>query len=210
MRGCRLALKRPLGRGAVVQLRFELGAGQAALDAVGQVSWTRPAAAGVVFVSVPRGAHSGAWIDALVAAQLRRVLQSWESASGTLAPLAALRLQLGIPPTESLDRGQVTLVRLARDGVALAALSRSPEAVRVLATLLERGVLSLCRATPDPEGWKQALSMLADTAAPARGGVRPGARAPSVIVAPLPDAAPSREAVVERGVGSRPLPPRTR
>jgi hypothetical protein len=165
-RGCRIALERPLSRGTLVQLRFDRG-GAAPLDVLGQVAWTRaspPRAAGIVFVSLPRdpsGVQARSWIDALVAAQLRHVLAAWPASNGALARLCEVPVQLGIPPTEPLDRSAVALIRLARDGVRIGAVSRSADALRVLVELLDREVLSVSRETPDPEGWKQAFARFA-------------------------------------------------
>lgn len=171
-RGCRIALERPLARGTLVQLRFERG-GAPPLDVLGQVAWTRasaPRAAGIVFVSLPRdpsGAQARSWIDALVAAQLRQVLAAWPAANDALVRLGEVTVGLGIPPTEPLDRHAVALVRLARDGVRIGAVARSADALRVLAGLLDREVLSVTRETPDPEGWKQALARFASATIPA-------------------------------------------
>ncbi len=161
-RGCRISLRRPLARGRVVQLRFEPGTGQPPLDVVGQVTWCRGASAGVIFITVPRGSGSGHWIDAVVAGDLARVLQSWATASARLSRMTGVTVQLGLPPppTEALDNAQVALIRLARDGVPFPHLCRSPESAKVFHALLQRGVVSVCRGTPDPEGWKQTFARM--------------------------------------------------
>lgn len=165
-RGCRISLERPLSRGTLVQLAFDRGDG-APLQAVGQVAWTRTSptrAAGIVFVNLPRepsGAQARNWIDTLVAARLRQVLARWPEENGALSTLGDVAVQLGIPPTEPLDRSEVTLVRLARDRVRLGAVTRSAEALRVLISLLDREILSVARETPDPEGWKTAFGRFA-------------------------------------------------
>jgi hypothetical protein len=176
-RGCRIGMERPLARGSLVQLAFDRGAGQP-LEALGQVAWTStspPRAAGIVFVTLPReptGAQARNWIDGLVAARLRQVIATWPAESGSLAKLGEVVVQLGIPPTEPLDRSGVTLVRLAREGVRLGAVSRSVDALRVLVSLLDREVLSVARETPDPEGWKAAFGRFAVWAAAAQGPVQ--------------------------------------
>jgi hypothetical protein len=165
-RGCRISLERPLSRGTLVELAFDRGNG-APLQALGQVAWTRtspPRAAGIVFVNLPReptGAQARNWIDALVALRLRQILAAWPAENAALAKLGEVVVQLGIPPTEPLDRSQVTLVRLARDGVRLGAVTRSAEALGVFVALLEREILSVARETPDPEGWKSAFGRFA-------------------------------------------------
>lgn len=172
-RGCRITLDRPLSRGALVQLAFDRGPAAEPLQALGQVAWTRaiePRAAGIVFVNFPRepsGAQARNWIEALVAAELRQVLARWPAEHRVLAQLANVGLHLGIPPTDPLDQQEVALVRLAREGgVKLGAVTRSPDALRVLVGLLERDILSVGRETPDPEGWKQAFALFARSAAP--------------------------------------------
>lgn len=181
-RGCRVALERPLSRGSLVQLRFER-AGAPPLDALGQVAWTRttpPRAAGIVFVNQPRdasGAQARNWIDALVAARLRQALADGPAAGGALARLGEVTVRLGIPPAEPLDRAEVALVRLVRDGVRLGAVARSPDALRVLAALLEREVLSVARESPDPEGWKRALARFASFTVAAQAATAAGTAA---------------------------------
>jgi hypothetical protein len=177
-RGCRITLERPLSRGALVELAFDRGNG-APLQALGQVAWTRaspPRAAGIVFVNLPReptGAQARNWIDALVATRLRQIHAAWPAENDALGKLGDVAVQLGIPPTEPLDRAEVTLVRLARDGVRLSAVTRSAEALRVLVSLLAREVLSVARETPDPEGWKSAFGRFASWTAAQTPAPRP-------------------------------------
>lgn len=170
-RGCRISLERPLARGSLIQVVFDRGNGKL-LEAVGQVAWTRsfaPRAAGIVFVNQPRepsGSQARNWIDALVAARLRQVLNTWPREHGALAVLAEVVLNLGIPPTDPLRDQEVTLVRVARDGARIGAFTHSTDALSTLASLLEREILSVARETPDPEGWKSAFARFARAAVP--------------------------------------------
>jgi hypothetical protein len=163
-RGCRVALARPLARGSLIQLRFERGRELPPLQAVGQVVWTRSdavLAAGVVFVNLPRdarGTQARNWIDDLVAFQLHRILADWEKGRGGLAKLGGVKVALGLPPPERLTAPEVVLLHLVREGAALEELCRSREALVALVSLLERGALSVCRANPDPEGWRRTLA----------------------------------------------------
>jgi hypothetical protein len=164
-RGCRIALARLLARDALVQLRFERGRDLPPLEALGQVVWTRTGtalSAGVTFVSLPhdgQGAPARGWIDDLVAAHLRRLLPDYEGARGALAKLGAVKVELGVPPSSGLAGPEVAVVRFVRQGAALAELCRSRDVLEVLVALLERGAVSVCRANPDPEGWRRALAM---------------------------------------------------
>jgi hypothetical protein len=80
-RGCRIALKRPMTPGALVQLDFDMGEGAEPLVVHGQVAWVRrtpPLSAGIAFLSVPREAQRQfaepcSWIDRILAARIRRL-----------------------------------------------------------------------------------------------------------------------------------------
>ncbi len=75
-RGCRIALKRPLHLGAMVELAFDMGPENEPLVVHGQVAWVRrapPLAAGVTFLCAPRQPRQAdprpaAWFDRLRAA----------------------------------------------------------------------------------------------------------------------------------------------
>ena len=85
-RGCRVEMKRPLVPGMLVQLAFDMGAGEEPLVAHAQVAWVRraePEAAGFAFLSMPREARHpqpGFWIDRLLSARVRELSQSQRTA----------------------------------------------------------------------------------------------------------------------------------
>jgi hypothetical protein len=134
-------------------------------------------------------------IDALVAADLRRVLECWLTAGAALSRLSGVVLQLGIPPEESPDRSEGAVIRLARQGMPLSVACGSAEGVAAVTRLLDRGVVSVCRNNPDPEGWKRALALLADLES--RGGAGSRVTAPTVIIPPLPEAVWRENAIDE-------------
>ena len=100
-RGCRIALKRPLTPGALVQLAFDLGEGAEPLVVHGQVAWVRKSptlSAGIAFLSAPREAQRqfaepSSWIDRILAARIRRLPD--EAAPGAGVPGADLARSLG-------------------------------------------------------------------------------------------------------------------
>ena len=78
-RGCRIAMKRPLQQGALVELAFDMGPGDEPLVVHGQIAWVQRAAhaAGVTFLSAPRQRkqheeRAAGWIDRLRTARSRR------------------------------------------------------------------------------------------------------------------------------------------
>ena len=89
-RGCRIALKRSIQQGAVIQLAFDMGPGADPLVVHGQVAWvkkTAPQAAGITFLSTPRQAHQvphpqEEWIDKLIAARIRQLADTPKSRFG--------------------------------------------------------------------------------------------------------------------------------
>jgi PilZ domain len=190
-RGCRIALKRPLTPGAVVHLRIERGPGEPPLEFVGQVAWARktaPLTAGVTFVSAPRdvaGAANGGWIDTLVLAELRRLLQLGPEATGALTSLGGVALHLGTPPSTPLARAELAVLRAAKDGAPLSTVCGSPDALMALVGALQRGAVTVRRTNQDPDGWKRAFSLLVD-AVSAGNGQPPVASSDAVIVTPPP------------------------
>lgn len=170
IRGCRLALEQPLDPGNLVELQFHGVREHPALEAAGQVAWTctrAPLAAGVAFLGPPRAGAAGEarrWVDDLVADQLRRALDAWNSAHAVLSRLGDVSLQLGTPPTEGLARTEIALVRLAREGVPLSSVCRSREGLGVVVGLMERGVVSVAGTPPDEVGWQHALTTIAGSA----------------------------------------------
>jgi len=191
-RGCRIALRRPLTPGTLVHLCIARGDGATPLEVVGQVAWARKAApmsAGVTFVSAPRepsGAPAGNWIDTLVAGELRRVLDLGPEATGALTALGSVALHLGTPAGASFDPSEMAVLRAARDTAPLATVGYSPDGLRSLLGLLERGAVTVRRTNSDPEGWKRAFSLVADSACTAYGHA-PQAIPDAVIVPPLPE-----------------------
>jgi hypothetical protein len=90
-RGCRIAMKRPLQQGALVELAFDMGPQVEPLVVHGQVAWVQRAAraAGVTFLSAPRQRQAAeerpaSWIERLRAAARREA-----DAGGDAEPLPA-------------------------------------------------------------------------------------------------------------------------
>ena len=98
-RGCRVAMKRPLAPGMLVQLAFDRGPGQEPLVAHAQVAWVRrspPEAAGLAFLSAPREARHpqpGFWIDRLLGSYVRSVRDGARA-----APTARANEAILLPP----------------------------------------------------------------------------------------------------------------
>jgi hypothetical protein len=98
-RGCRIALRRALSPGALVQLAFDMGPGVEPLVVHAQVAWVRrtaPEAAGVTFLSAPRQATQadpapGAWIDRLLSARVRRLADAAAHPPRSAEPCAVVR-----------------------------------------------------------------------------------------------------------------------
>lgn len=191
-RGCRIALKRPLTPGAVVRLRIARSAGEPPFEFVGQVAWagkTAPLMAGITFVSAPRdvaGAANGGWIDTLVLAELRLLLQLGPGARGALRSLGDVAFHLGTPPSTPLGRAELAVLRAAKEGAPLSTVCGSPDALMALVGVFERGAVTVRRTNQDPEGWRRAFSMLVD-AASAANGEPPLAPSDAVIVPPPPE-----------------------
>jgi hypothetical protein len=189
-RGCRIALKRALSPGALVQLRFDTGPDEGCLEVVGQAVWARRSespAAGIAFVGQPAdrsGVRRRTWIDVLVANQLRGVLESsWTS--GGLAKLGNISLHLGTPP-DQLDPSELAVIRLAREGAPLSAMCYTTAGLQAVTALLDRGAVTVYRTNPDPEGWKRAIGLFADDV---RSRERAARDARAVIITPPPDPA---------------------
>jgi hypothetical protein len=201
VRGCRIVLRRPLTPGMLVHIAIERGGDAPPLEFVGQVAWARKAAplfAGVTFVSAPRdpaGGSTGAWIDMLVASELRRALGAGPAGVGILDALGNVMLHLGTPPGGSLGAGELAVIRASRQGASLSSLYTSPDGVQVVLGLLERGAVTVRRTNADPEGWRRALSLLTDSATAAKGRAASTASPEAVIVPPLPDTIWRRAAV---------------
>jgi PilZ domain-containing protein len=199
-RGCRLETTRPVRAGTLLQLRLELEGGQAPLEAVGQVVWTREAPvleAGVAFTGNVRGGPAGgtAWLDGLLAAELRR---AWREGR-RLGPLGEVRLHLGSAPGVRLDDDALAVLRGVRGGEPISGLVRTGAALDAVLRLLATGTITAIRANIDPEGWRRAFAVFSDFA---KESEEPR-RDPAVIVLPpVPEADRPRvraiEALVER------------
>lgn len=198
-RGLRLETTRPVRAGTLLQLRLE-AAGQAPLEAVGQVVWTREAPvleAGVAFTGSVRGGAPGgtAWLDGLLAAELRR---AWREGR-RLGPLGEVRLHLGSAPGVRLDDDALVVLRAVRGGEPIAGLVRTGAGLDAVLRLLATGTISATRVNVDPEGWRRAFAVFTDFA---KESDEPR-RDPAVIVLPpAPEAdrprASAIEALVER------------
>lgn len=182
-RGCRIALPRPVSVGTLLRLSLDAGEGAPPVEALGQVVWTRDGPepeAGVAFTGDVRGGERGAaWIDALVAAELRRAARE----TRRFGALGGVRLHLGNAPGVKLDREAVAVLRGVRRGDPIAALAFTRARLDALLSLLVAGTVTTGRANVDPEGWRRAFAVLTDFAREAEEG-SPG---PSrIIVLPVP------------------------
>lgn len=172
-RGCRLALARPVARGALLQLRFG-GDGPEPLDAVGQVVWTRKGEAGVAFLSAPATRKSGAsWMDVLFASQLRAARRD-RAAGDDLRDLLDVPLRLGTPPRAPLPPVALAIARVAERAGRLSEVLALPGGIATLAALVEQGAVTIGSAGGDAQGWRRALSVAGDATA---NGAAPAARA---------------------------------
>jgi hypothetical protein len=200
-RGCRIAMRRPVAQGTLLQLRFEREDGSEPLEAVGQVAWTRGGdqqEAGIAFVSTPRSRTSGPnWIDELAAAQLRAAIRDGAAPGAALADAV---LRLGVPPREPLPAPELAIAKVAEREGRLAEASDGRETLAALAALLEEGTVTLGRSGADAKTWKRVLSSAPAAARPATGAPPAAARLPAPPVTPRPPE-PAREAIV-------PPPPR--
>jgi hypothetical protein len=179
-RGCRIALSRPVARGALLQLRFG-GDGPDPLDAVGQVVWTRRGArheAGVAFVSAPKPRATGAsWIDAIFAARLHAAARE---RAGALEELAGLVLRLGAPPRIPLPPVALAIARVAEREGRVSEVVAMPAGVVTLAALVDKGAVTLGHAAADRQGWARLLAAPAPAPSLAHGSAaaaEPGAAA---------------------------------
>jgi len=193
-RGCRITLKRPVVRGALLQILFDGGDGAEPVEAVGQVVWTRngePPEAGVAFVSAPRlGTKPSSWIDALAVAQLRRAARDGASAGG-LTSLREAVLRLGTPPKAPLPARALAVVKVAEREGRISEVPGGPDALETLAALLGDGTVTLGAAGGDAQGWKRALSLppaVDPPKAPAAGVRAPAGPTPSAALVLVPAA----------------------
>jgi hypothetical protein len=164
-RGCRIETARPVRAGALLRLTLELEGGQAPLEAVGQVVWTREALeAGVAFTgSVRGGGGAGAgtgWLDALLAAELRRF---WRDGR-RLGSLGEVRLHLGSAPGVKLDDEALAVLRAVRGGETLAGIVHTRARLDAVLRLLAAGTITASRVNVDPEGWRRAFAVFTDFA----------------------------------------------
>lgn len=193
-RGCRLEAPHPVRAGSLLRLTLEVGGDQPPLEAVGQVVWSRDAPApqaGVAFTGSVRGAAAGgtAWLDALLAAEIRKVAREGRR----LGPLGEVRLHLGSAPGVTLDAEALAVLRAVRGGETIAGLAHTRAGLEAVLRLLAAGTITACRVGQDPEGWRRAFAVIADFAK-ASG---PPRREPHVIVLP---AAPEGERPRERAI----------
>lgn len=182
-RGCRISLTRPVSTGTLLRLSLDAGEGAPPVEALGQVVWTRDEPeleAGVAFTGDVRGGQRGsAWIDALVAAELRRAARE----TRRLGPLGGVRLHLGSAPGVKLDREAVAVLRGVRRGDPIAALAFTRARLEALLALLGAGTVTTSQANVDPEGWRRAFAVLTDFA---REGDEAPPRSSRIIVLPVP------------------------
>ncbi len=159
-RGCRVALPRPVARGALVQLRFG-SSSEAPIDAVGQVVWTRSGSvleAGVAFVSAPKPHATGAgWIDALLAAQLRAAGRDAVAAAQLRQALADVVLRLGAAARAPLPPVAIAIARIAEREGRIAEALALPGGMATLASLVGQGTVTVGRASADVRAWNRIL-----------------------------------------------------
>lgn len=164
-RGCRLEAPHPVRPGSLLRLTLEVGGDQPPLEAVGQVVWSREGPgpqAGVAFTGSVRGAPGGgtAWLDALLAAELRRAAREGRR----LGPLGEVRLHLGSAPGVTLDADALAVLRGVRGGETIARLAHTRAGLDAVLRLLGAGTITASRAGIDPEGWRRAFAVIADFA----------------------------------------------
>ena len=194
-RGCRLEAPHPVRAGALLRLSLEAGGEQPPLEAVGQVVWSRDAPApeaGVAFTGSVRGGAAGgtAWLDALLASELRKVAREGRR----LGPLGEVRLHLGSAPGVTLDPESLAVVKRVRSGETIAGLAHTRAGLEAVLRLLGAGTITASRANVDPEGWRRAFAVIADFAKVSDSPRRD----PHVIVLPpLPEGDRPRERSIE-------------
>lgn len=189
LRGCRIALKRQVAPGALLQLAFDAGPGAEPLVVLGQVAWASRAAplvAGVKFLAVPREAQNpqpGFWLDRLVAGRLRRLAGRGPSAAVELGPLGGVRLHVCGNPGPAPSAAEQAVVTLARGEGTIATAGHAAERLGALAALLDRGVLTIALGGAAPAlGPAAPLARIEVTSRAVPGSGRPALR---VITPPL-------------------------